>query len=304
MIRKPKTTRLGLPITVHTEDSLATVFACADTGADVNVISHDLATTLGYTSYAQSSERKEFALANGKIVESLGQIESTCSFGVEMQASFTVTCMFHVLLKVATPIIMGMAFLEETQTMTEHRERLVRVPRPASQALFVRSIDKPRRMLACKLDGCEILSLPDSGSDIDLMSYTYAIHRGFQIFPGNMMIELADGSFAITSGIVRASLSIDPPPHSVPQLYPTTIPVVDFFLLDGLIQDVIVSEDSIGELRVFERNGHALVSARDQLNFQHINGIRLLGSCDGVWSRIKNFFHNRRTGLVPLGTFK
>jgi hypothetical protein len=126
----------------------------------------------------------------------------------------------------------------------------------------------------------------------------------FQIFPGNMMIELADGSFAITSGIVRASLSIDPPLHSIPQLYPTIIPVVDFFLLDGLIQDVIVSEDSVEELKVFERNGHALVSARDHLDFQHINGIRLLGSCDCVWSRIKNFFHNRRTGLVPLGTFK
>jgi hypothetical protein len=140
--RRPGKTRLGLPITLHNQDVLATVLACADTGADVNIMSDDVAKTLGYSEYNVLPERKQFTLANGKIVEAIGQIESVCSFGTETESLATMTCIFYILLKAATPIIMGLDFLEQTKTMTEHRDRLVRVPRPAYQALSVCSLDK------------------------------------------------------------------------------------------------------------------------------------------------------------------
>ncbi|CAN9391496.1 unnamed protein product [Alternaria alternata] len=93
-------------------------------------MSNDVAKTLGYSEYDVLAEKKKFTLANGNIVESIGQISSVCSFGTEVETSATMTCVFYILLKAAMPIIMGLEFLEQTKTMTEHRERLVRVPRP------------------------------------------------------------------------------------------------------------------------------------------------------------------------------
>ncbi|KAI4959093.1 hypothetical protein J4E86_002814 [Alternaria arbusti] len=52
------------------------------------------------------SEKRQFTLAN------------------ESVASGTWKCVFYILLKAASPIIMGLEFLEQTKTMTEHRQRL------------------------------------------------------------------------------------------------------------------------------------------------------------------------------------
>ncbi|OAL49311.1 hypothetical protein IQ07DRAFT_76971 [Pyrenochaeta sp. DS3sAY3a] len=265
--RKPAKTRLGLPITLHAPDTLATVLACADTGADVNIISNDLA----------------FALANGKIVEAFFQINALCSFGIETEVSFSMQCAFYVLHKVATPIIMGMGFLAETKTMTEHRERLVRVPRPAFQALSVRSINKPQTLLACQLDRLGTLATADSGAEIDLMSSSFASERGFIVHDGEEKIEMADGSIAITSGVVQVQLAIT----DINQLK-SKVASVDFFLLDNLVHDLIVGEDSLEELEVFTTNRHALVDAPIKYGPLGLNRIRHLGAIDRITKWIKN----------------
>lgn len=299
--REHKKTRLGLPITVHTQDTLKTVLACADTGAEVNIISDDLAKALGYTQYTQLQDKKEFALANGKIVEALGQIESICSFGVETQVTVTMTCMFYVLLKVATPVIMGMGFLEETKTMSEHRERLVQVPRPAFQALSVCSVNRPRKLLACELDHQTVLGIPDSGSEIDLISRNYAVQRGFQIYDGEEMIEMADGSIAMTSGMVNAELAIQPSVSSTGSSWKKTIPMIELFLLDGMMHDLIVGDDSLVELEVFRNNSHALIPVPEIAGLSQINRIRHLGSIDGFLSKVKNFFTNTTDSTSQSG---
>ncbi|RYN57749.1 hypothetical protein AA0118_g7632 [Alternaria tenuissima] len=197
------------------------------------------------------------------------------------------TCIFYILLKAATPIIMGLNFLEQTKTMTEHRDRLVRVPRPAYQALSVCSLDKPRRLLTCELDSKQTLATPDSGSEIDLMSFSFASERDFKVYPGEEIIEVADGSISITSGFVRTSLAITP--TNVPNL--STIPrnyvTVDFFLLDSLSHDLIVGEDSLDRLQVFTDHQSALVCLPDGSGPLGLNRIRHLGAIDRIVSWIK-----------------
>ncbi|KAH8642711.1 hypothetical protein IG631_00174 [Alternaria alternata] len=285
--RRPGKTRLGLPITLHNQDVLATVLACADTGADVNIMSDDVAKTLGYSEYNMLPERKQFTLANGKIVEAIGQIESVCSFGTETESLATMTCIFYILLKAATPIIMGLDFLEQTKTMTEHRDRLVRVPRPAYQALSVCSLDKPRRLLTCELDSKQTLATPDSGSEIDLMSFSFASERGFKVYPGEEIIEVADGGMSITSGFVRTSLAITP--TDVPNLstISRTCVTVDFFLLDSLSHDLIVGGDSLDQLQVFTNHQSALICPPHGSGPLGINRIRHLGAIDVIVSWIK-----------------
>jgi len=123
-IREAKKTRLGLRITVNPRGAAATVLACADTGADVNIMSETLAQALGFREYETKYGRRKFRLANGKIVESVGQVWSPCAFGAETDISVSMACIFHVLTKVVTPIIMGMQFLAETETLTNIRNDL------------------------------------------------------------------------------------------------------------------------------------------------------------------------------------
>jgi hypothetical protein len=301
--RVPGKTRSGLPITLHKEGVMATVLSCADTGADVNIMSDELAKTLGYTSYETLSEKKQFSLVNGKIIEAIGQIESTCSFGVETELSESLTCMFYILLKTATPIIMGLDFLEKTKTMTEHRERLVRVPRPAFQALSVCAIDRPRNLLTCELDCRETMATPDSGSDIDMMSPSFASERGLAVYPGENAIELADGSIAITTGFVRAEISVVGIKAPHPGSYPKRITTVDFFVLDSLTHDLIVGEDSLEELRVFTEYQHTLVPAPHNSAPLGINRIRYLGAVDRIVSWIKKKIKGITSDQGEQGTY-
>ncbi|KAL1799725.1 hypothetical protein ACET3X_000067 [Alternaria dauci] len=300
--RRPRKSRLGLPITIHKQGILATVLACADTGSDVNIISHEVAKTLGYSAYEALPEKKLFALANGKLVEAVGRIESACSFGVETHSLVTMTCAFYVLLKVATPIIMGLGFLEQTKTMTEHRERLVRVPTPAFQALSVCSVDSPRRLLNCELDRRETLATPDSGSEIDLMSPCFAADRGLTVYPGEEAIQLADGSIAVTSGYVHVDIAVTSINPSRPADHHKSNITVDLFLLDNLNHDLIVSEDSLEELKVFTEHQSALVPAPHDSGPLGINRIRHLGTIDRIVSWIKRKIKGSGSGDDNMDT--
>lgn len=258
-------------------------------------MSDDVAKTLGYSEYDVLPERKQFALANGEIVEAIGQIESVCSFGIETEPSATMTCIFYILLKAAMPIIMCLDFLKQTKTMTEHRDRLVRVERPAYQALSVCSVGKPRLLLRCELDSKAARATPDTGSEINLMSPSFAYICGLDVYPGEEMIELADGSISVTTGFVRAEVSVH-----VPKLYPDSpfevCDTIDFFLLDGLIHDLIVGEEALAELTVFSECQHALIAAPHDSKFLEVNGIQHLDPVYRLFSRMKQTL----MGLAPM----
>ncbi|KAF2828507.1 hypothetical protein CC86DRAFT_288464 [Ophiobolus disseminans] len=287
-------TRLGLPITLDTDGLVATVLACADTGADVNIISDELARALGHTNYSVASAKKQFKLANGKIVESVGQITSSCAFGVETEFSVSMSCIFHVLMKVVTPIIMGMQFLEETETMTKHRDRLVRVPRPALQALSVCSFDRPRQLLSCSLESEAIMATPDTGSEINLMPPQLASALGLDIHSGVQLIELADGSTTRTSGYVHVALSLTDPLTEKKQV--SVSATVEIHLLQELAHTLLVGEETLEELSVFTDNQSSLVSAAQMNSSFGLNTIRSLGRLEDIWSRVKGRLGGKQTG--------
>lgn len=209
--RQPGRTCLGLPITLRQKHAAATVLACADTAAEVNVMSRDMAQLLGYTTYESSAEPALFELANGNVVQSLGHVTASCSFGVDSDTTAAISCIFQIFMRAASPIIMGLAFLEETRTMTEHRNRLVRVARPNLRTLSVCSLSRPRQLLSCELDHKPTLVTLDSGSDIDIISSRLVKERGFFVHQEQHVFELADGSLTISPGFVRLTLSIAKP---------------------------------------------------------------------------------------------
>lgn len=68
------------------------------------------------------------------------------------------------------------------------------------------------------------------------------------------MIELADGSISVTTGFVRANVLVH-----IPDLFLVVCETIDFFLLEGLIHDLIVGEEALAELRVFSKCQQALI---------------------------------------------
>jgi hypothetical protein len=308
MTRQSRKTHLGLPITLCKNDVAATVLACADTGAEVNIMSDELARSLGYTDYGEVSQRLTFELANGSTVESIGRVSAFCSFGVDKDWKTVMLCIFHIFSRAASPIIMGHAFLEATKTMTEHRDRLVRVPRPNFQALSICSVNRPRQLLRCELNRKPILATLDSGSDIDVISLSFAKEQGFTVHPEEHIVELADGSLATLSGFVHLTLSVPKSTNITKVTHNHT--ETDFFVMEGLVHDVVVGEDIQTDLDVFGEHQHAIipVSMITQSGTPGINRIRYLGAMDGLLAWVTKKISRQRNSSddegIEVSTFK
>jgi hypothetical protein len=282
--RKRAKTRISLPLTLNANSGPATVMACPDTGSEENIISLDLAQALGYNIFTSPSQNKTFELADGRIVEAVGEIIAECSFGLETTPeAVPMTLVFYVFMKLASPIIMGLAFLEQTRTLSKHRDRLIRVPRPAHQPIQVYSVGRPRNQLYCYLNKSYVPATPDSGSEVNLMTQSFASRKGLHIEIAKEVVEFADGTVAVTSGVVRAKLAIRKN-HNIEY---RTIPTADFYLIDDLRHDLIVGEDSLEELRVFTRGQHALFPSPYTIGPAGLNRIRHLGAVDDVLSWVK-----------------
>ena len=286
-------TRLVLPITLDREGHVATVLACADTGADMNIISDELARTLGFSSHQTSQEDHRLMLANGKSAKSMGQVTTLCSFSTGAALIEPMVCVFHVLSKLTTPTIMGMQFLQDTNTMTEHRDRFRRIPRPNLRTVSVCAVGRPRMYMMCDVNHGLTMAIPDSGSEIDLVSPQFARARGFQIHPDYQPIELADGSIVISSGFIRTNLSIGTHFDSMHAPRSKVAIAIDFLVLEGLNHDVIVGEHHLEELRVFTENKHALILSTNKAATQELNRIRCPGAVDKSLSWIKQRLSSR-----------
>lgn len=291
-------TRVGLPITLETVGGPATVLACADTGAEENIISADLATTLRLP-VSDASSQREFMLASGKIVQAIGQVSALCSFGLETSPfAASIRCIFHVFLTLASPIIMGTAFLDETDTMTTYRERLVRIRRPNLQAPQVYSLGRPRNNMMCYVDGELIVATPDTGSDLDIMTPQFAKDRGLQINDHEEVIEFADGSTALTCGSVQVDLAVRR--LEVFSWKVTISKKVDIFLLDQFVHDILIGMDSLEELKVFTENKDALIPVEESSGPLGLHHIRSRGRLDAVksWvnSKIRSLRKNHPAG--------
>ncbi|KAF1969183.1 hypothetical protein BU23DRAFT_582818 [Bimuria novae-zelandiae CBS 107.79] len=240
--------------------------ACADTGSEENIISHKLAQTLGNSDYDEVPDRKQFILAKGKVIEAIDMAEA-------------MTCIFYVLMKLTSPLIMGMGFLKDTKVLTEHRGRLVRVPRSGGLDISV-------------------LATPNTGSEIDLMTRQFASERGLFIQSATEMIEFADGSTAITSGFVQAKLDVIEGVGV--DVSPTRSITVDFLLLDNLIHDVLLGEVSLEGLCVFTEHRASLYPVSDATGPLGLNRIRYLGAIDRTVAWVKEKLGIR--GQQSMGT--
>lgn len=120
------------------------------------------------------------------------------------------------------------------------------------------------------LDGHPTAALPDTGSDILLVSSAYARKIGLAIdrdFENWLEVEFADGTTAWTSGVVRdASWEVGG----------KTVRC-DFHVLEELSVDVIVSNNYLFDLNIFSEYGGCFFDIDSEEDLFELCNIRLIG---------------------------
>ncbi|KAF2107288.1 hypothetical protein BDV96DRAFT_653880 [Lophiotrema nucula] len=292
--------RWGVPLVVGGLQGIEREIACADTGSEGNIISYNLAKKL-HLIIEVAEEQQEFVLANDTRVKAMGRTSTYCWFSWEDTAkSDPIECTFHVFRQLASPMIMGMKFLQDTETLANHRKRLEKLKIPRLQALQVCSVGRPSRGLVCFLDGTLTLATPDSGSDLDLMSPRFAVERGLKVIDLVEKIEFADGSTTFTCGVVRVEIAISNGEHGIAHIPGRRIPVVEFHLLESFTHDVLLGTNTLEQLDIFTHNSHVLIPVADTDGPMRLDRIHVVGTLDRMIAWTKERINHQKKSRGPL----
>lgn len=300
---KPARQRWGMPLSFQTQLEVTTVMSCVDSGTDDNAIVFWELRRLGLSMSVEADDVKEFYLANGTTIKSQGKVACLCSFAQGYASSDRFVTFFYVFETLVEPIIVGLKFLELTETLSKHRDRLVELDVPQVPPLRVLSIGMPRRNLFCRLAEDPVFATADSGSDLDFVSGKYAASRNLLILPNKERIMLADGSMITTSGVVRLPLSIGEMDADDVKEQPRKTRTIsgEFHIFDGMVHDVLIGHTTIEILHIFTHFSSSLLPGFGHLNLSSLNIIRHLRKTPTL-KGIKEFIQRGRSSQPQATT--
>lgn len=280
---------------MYTNTHPKSVIACPDSGSDDNIMSRKLADQFGLTILdIQSPASSAFVLANGRTVSAVGQVHVKCAFRKEFPDTSIMHCVFYVFQTLAVPMIMGIEFLQATETLTKHRDRLVEELVPSFRALRVCSVGRPKRDVVCRVGNYVGCATADTGSDLDLVSPDFAASRAFDVEDSCVELEFADGSTGYTAGLIKAAFSIGRV-SDVEGFIPKSKEMsLELFILENLNADILVGLDTIQDLQAFSIHEDSFIPAMPRLGESDLNIIRYIGAVEGglsrTWELLKNSF--------------
>lgn len=269
--------RVDLPMIVQG----STIISRPDSGSEENIIAADVLSTLDLKMDTALEHRKEFRVANGKSVWALGRIMVKCSFAKDRTLEFH--CTFHVFKTLTSALIMGMAFLDETQTLAKYQYRLQPRTILSFGPVQLSSLNHPRKRLYCLVNSQPRFANADTGSEIDLMSLEYVLKRGFSMTAVGLpssTVQFADGSTSELVGEVTVVIVLGTPEG--PRL------VTTFYVLDGLTCDILFGDDFLDKTAAFEtyRDAFSIIECDD--GTAEVNGIFWLNETESRLARVKD----------------
>ncbi|KAH6629702.1 hypothetical protein C7974DRAFT_395038 [Boeremia exigua] len=255
---KRRRCRKGLPLSFHQGGVRQDIITMYDTGTYENHMTLDAAEKLGYKLDENSSHIGSFELPNGKIIRSLGRVVAQVQFASGDDAgSEVMPCWFNIFEKLAIPVLVGMTFLDFTETLTRFRSRLRDLPSRCSQQYFrLCAVGSQTNSVSCVIDGRQAQAQADTGANISLISGHYAAKNGLLRRYRCEELQLADGSIEHTSGFADVEISVQNPSS-----LSTTTRIVRLHVLKSLCVDVILDEDIVDDLEIFQSGIGTVLSA-------------------------------------------
>ncbi|KAK2048178.1 hypothetical protein LZ31DRAFT_78706 [Colletotrichum somersetense] len=243
--------------------------ALPDTGAEYNSISPTLADRMGLK--LRPGTATQVRLPSRRIIQSPGSIQAPFKFVGERRSTL-IDCL--IIPGCVHDLILSHAFLHATRTLTKFVHRIKSTLCKSPGRLRLNLLGGEGRRLQGFINNTSTLALPDTGSNIILISESFAASQAMRVDRSASYyeeVEFANGSRDITSGIVRRlKWTFGSTQQSV---------VCDFYVLNGLPVDIILSSDFLFEFQVFFRYGHCMVQYDlfgDVANLCNINLIRKL----------------------------
>ncbi|KAF5005889.1 hypothetical protein FDECE_7702 [Fusarium decemcellulare] len=258
------------------------VDALADTGAQCNCISQQLAHKAGLV--PENDTAKSIQLPNGNQVLSPGAVKVTVSI-LGQDERYELGC--WIIPGCKNDLVLSGSFLSITGTLPTLKTQIRRQARTATNRRRVNFLDNARHRLRGSLNSLPVLALPDTGSDVMLVSSQYARDNNLDIDPGlehRCGLEFADGSTALTAGIVRdVTWTFGDSGHSIR---------CDFYVLDGLSVDVVLSAEFIFKLKVFSSYRRFMVYFDSTSHFLELYNIRLISKYGRKLKRLESLSIN------------
>ncbi|KAH7184789.1 uncharacterized protein B0J16DRAFT_340467 [Fusarium flagelliforme] len=255
------------------------VNALADTGAQSNFISAQFVKKVGLVPDDRNSRRIQ--LPGGKQVLSPGTVKVPFSFARELE-EYQLDC--WIIPGCTSDLILSGTFLRATETLTKFKKRVKETLSQTKQTcLRLRLLGNERQRIFGSLNGRPALALPDTGSDVMLVSTEWAKENKLGIDSSSqnrLELELADGSRVFTTGVVRnATWTFGDSAQSVS---------CDLYVLNSLSVDVVLSNSFIFELDVFSKFSHFMVNLDSMPDLSEFYNVRLISKYSAELARLEN----------------
>lgn len=239
------------------------VNAHVDTGSSFNAISQALANTLGLK--VTPGTDGDLTLPSGKRIYSPGEVYGTFTFSGDGKA-YPLTCV--VLKKTVHSLVLGSRFLRMTQTMKLYATRLKKT---FSKLMSIKLLGGQQDMLSGYLNGKGCSVIPDTGSDIMVMSSAYARKLKLKIDKRKRhkrRVQFLDGSRGATIGVVK---------DVEWKFRRGDAPIkCDFHVMDNLPVNVIVSNAFLDQFNVFSDYEDLITEQEPEEDEAGIYGISLI----------------------------
>lgn len=275
------------------------VSAIPDTGSDLDIVSFDFVRRHGIKIH--SSCAQNIRLPNG-MTRSIGSISLPFSFDGEESPVHRV---FTVLPNCLHDVILSNTFLKTTETLTRFTQRLKTQVVPLLHGPRLRLLGTPKQRIWGSINGHTVGAIPDTGSDVMLMSKRYAKKLRLDIrreASDKTRLEFADGTLADTYGMVFGVEWRFGGKTSTPRF-------CDFHIMDDLPYKVILSNNFLFKSRAFSQYKDFFFEQQNDrdLNrsFHELSLIKVVGGQNKTLGRLHSYYRRlmrvmRRSEYYPI----
>jgi hypothetical protein len=137
------------------------------------------------------------------MARAIGKVETRWKFSAEPEGTYDLV--FYVLPKCSRHVILGNTFLQETKTMSIHKQRISYAKRRTLTQQVVNLIGDHNMSqgMAGSLNGVPVLALPDSRAQPNIVSAAFVEVNGWEISENRSSLRFADGSIQESLGQVH-----------------------------------------------------------------------------------------------------